>query len=114
MSLHDHTPGGDLIFPEDLSGTEFRLLDLELYSNDDDAKKNVPEGDVHGNWLHVRTPRGEFYMSAPGELIEELQRHAAEPGDHFEVTRAVKSGPKQTDPYEINVEDLDPDQSRLA
>lgn len=114
-SLHDHSPGGDLVFAGDMSGVQFRLLDLALHNNDDDDKPDVPEGDVHGNWLHVETDsEGEAYMNAPGELIEELQRLDAEQGDEFEVTRCAKSGPAQTDPYEVNLEAIEPDQSRLG
>lgn len=114
-SLHDHTPGGDLVFAGELSGVQFRLLSLSLHNNDDDDKPDVPEGDVHGNWLEVETDElGEAFLSAPGELIEELQTHEAEEGDLFEVTRCAKSGPKQTDPYEVNLEALEEDQSRLA
>lgn len=113
-SLHDHSPGGDLVFAGELEGVQFRLLSVELHNNDDDDKPDVPEGDVHGNWLEVETDEhGEAFLSAVGELIEELQRLEADEGDFFEVTRAVKTGPKQTDPYEVNLEELEADQSRL-
>jgi hypothetical protein len=113
-NLHDHTPGGELIFAGEMEGVQFRLLSLELHNDDDDDKPDVPEGDVHGNWLHVETDEaGEAYLSAPGELVEELQRLEAETGDVFEVTRCVKSGPAQTDPYEVNVEALEAEQGRL-
>lgn len=113
-SLHDHSPGGDLLFAGDLEGEVFRLLSVELFNNDDDDKKDVPEGDVHGNWLLVGTDQyDEVYMSAPGELIEELQRLEAEEGDLFEVTRCEKSGTAQTDPYEVNLNELEGDQERF-
>lgn len=116
MSLHDYSPGGDYLFAGNLSGIEFRLLDLEMYNPEDDEKPDPEiEGDVHGNWLHVETDDFEDgYISGVGELIEELQRLEAEAGDLFKVTRCQKSGPKQTDPYEVNLEEIEPDQSRLV
>lgn len=114
-SLHDHSPGGELVFGGELQGTEFRLLDLKLYSNDNDDKPDVPANDsVHGNWLKARTEKhDEVFIYAPGELIEELQQYGAEEGDAYEVTRCKKSGPGQTDPYEVNVAEIEPDQERL-
>lgn len=114
-SLHDHAPGGDLVFAGDLDGVQFRLLDLQMYNNDDEEKPDVPANDtVHGNWLKVETEQHEeCFISAPGELIEGLQDYYAEQGDLFEVTRCAKSGSAQTDPYEVNLEDLEDDQSRL-
>jgi len=114
MNLHDHTSGGDLLFAGELTDVQFRLLDLSLYNNDDDEKPDVPEGDVHGNWIRAKTDNTkEAYISAPGELIEELQRLEADQGDVFKVTRCDKSGPNQTDPYEVNLNRLEADQSRL-
>ena len=113
-NLHDHSPGGELVFGGDLSGTTFRLLDLTLYSNDDDEKPDVPANEsVHGNWLKARTDEhDEVFIYAPGELVGELQQYEAEQGDVFEVTRCVKSGPGQTDPYEVNVTEVEADQDR--
>lgn len=113
-NLHDHTSGSDLLFPGDLSGVQFRLKSLSLHNNDDEEKPNLPNEDVHGNWVKVETEQlGEAYMSAPGEFIEELQRLNAASGDLFKITRCVKSGPKQTDPYEVNIDSQEPDQVRL-
>lgn len=106
--LHDYSGSGDYLFASNLSGIEFRLLSTTLYEGED------LEFDVHGKWLEVETDDfKEGYISAVGELIEELQRLDAEDGDLFEVTRCEKTGPKQTDPYEVNLEALEPDQSRL-
>lgn len=114
-NLHDHSPGGELVFGGDLEGTAFRLLDLTLHSNDDDEKPSVDANEsVHGNWLKCQTEQHEeVFIYAPGELIEELQTYGAEEGDLFEVTRCVKSGPGQTDPYEVNLAELEADQDRL-
>lgn len=115
MSIHDHNPGGELVFGGELEGTTFRLLKDQLYSNDDDELPDVPANEsVHGNWIQASTERhDEVYLYAPGELIAELQDFAAEEGDVFEVTRCVKSGPDQTDPYEVNLDELEADQERL-
>lgn len=115
MEISDYTGGGDYLFAKNLSGIEFRLLETTLYDDDDDDCDDLPEEmDVHGKWLRVETEHfDDGYLSAVGELIEELKRHEAEAGDLFEVTRCEKSGRDQTDPYEVNVEALEPDQSRL-
>lgn len=118
-SLHDHQPGGDLIFPGELEGTVFRLREVTLYNPDDDEKPDPPDtvdgSPKFGNWLEVDAEGKENkqLMAAPGELIGELQRLQADEGDVFEVTRAEKSGPKQSDPYEVNLEELEEDQERL-
>lgn len=114
MSIHDHDPGGELTFAGEAAGEQFRLQSLKLYNNDDDDKPDVPANEsVHGNWIEVETERGDEFLAAPGELIEELQRLDAKVGDLFEVARCEKSGPKQTDPYEVNLKELEDDQSRL-
>lgn len=117
MTLHDHNPGGDLIFASDATGTEFRLQSLKLFNNDDDEKRDL-DSDVYGNWIKIYDLDREIdrYMTAPGEMIEELQRLDAREGDGFRVTRCEKSGPEQTDPYEVNLEELsdeDLQQNRL-
>lgn len=110
MKIGDYSGGGSYTFASNLSGIEFRLLEDKLYEGED------LEHDLHGRWLKVETEDfEEGYISAVGELIEELQRLEAEPGEMFEVTHCRKSGKEQTDPYEVNVARVtDPDQSRLS
>lgn len=116
-SLHDHTPGGNLVFPSELSGTTFRLVEETLYSAEEAAEEPSVDGEPqYGNWLlvHVAEDSSESFMTAPGELVQELQRLEAEPGEVFTVTRCQKSGSNQSDPYEVNMEEAsDEDQERL-
>lgn len=115
-NLHEAQTGGlNLLFSDDLSGTEFRLREATLYDAEDvreSMDSDVPE---YGRWLPVETADdGEGYAVAPGELIDELQRLEAEAGEAFVVTRCEKSGRRESDPYEVNVERLsDEDQQRL-
>lgn len=108
MKIQDYSGGGDYLFASNLSGIEFRLLSDEIIEADE------LEHDLHGNWLEVATEGFDSgHIAGVGELIEELQRLEAEPGDVFEVTRCKKSGPRDTDPYEVNLEAVEPDQTRL-
>lgn len=114
-NLHEATTGGlNLLFTDELEGTAFRLTEAALYAAEevrDELDSDVPE---FGRWLSVETEDGEGYAVAPGELVEELQRLEAEAGEEFTITRCQKSGPKESDPYEVNAERLsDEDQNRL-
>lgn len=113
--LHDHSPGGDLVFPGDLDGTEFRLRTTTLHDAEEGISLPGVDGSPeYGRWLYVDTHEAEQQlMSAPGELIQELQRLEASEGDPFVVTRCEKSGPDQSDPYEVNLEALEEEQARL-
>lgn len=108
-NLHEASTGGsDLVFSDDLSGVRFRLTALELYDAEevcDEIDNDPDEGPPqYGRWLAVEIEGEEAWVVAPGELIEELQRLEAEAGEIFEVTRAVKSGSGEADPYEVNLE----------
>lgn len=109
--LHEAKTGGlNLLFSDELSGTEFELRDLNLRDAtdvQDELDSDVPE---FGRWIAVETDDGEGYAVAPGELIEELQLHAAEPGDEFRITRCEKSGPEEAAPFEVNIEAVDQSQ----
>lgn len=115
-NLHEAQTGGlNLLFPDELSGTEFRLTDVALYSAEevrDEIDSDTPE---YGRWIPVETPEdGDGFANAPGELVEELQRLEAEAGEVFAVTRCEKGGHGETDPYEVNLERVsDEDQHRL-
>lgn len=117
MDLHDHTPGGKLIFPSDMEG-EYRLLETTLYNPEDDDKPDPDDSmgqPKYGNWLKVEPGNRDdaHLLRAVGELVQELQRIEVQKGDAFEVTRCVKAGPNQSDPYEVNVEGLEDGQDRL-
>ena len=116
MQIDDYSPAGSMLFASELSGTTFVLTDTTLYSPDSDDQDDPPSDlgePQYGNWLLVEVDGDETLMAAPGELIEELQTHDASVGDCYEVTRCAKSGRKKSDPYEVNLVEIDPDQARL-
>lgn len=114
--LHEATTGGlSLLFPDELSGKEFRMTEAALYDAEEVREEIDADHPQFGRWLPVETEAdGEGYAAAVGELVEELQRLEAEAGEQFVVTRCQKSGPQESDPFEVNLERLGPeDQSRL-
>lgn len=117
-NLHEASTGGSsLVFSDDLSGVRFRLTALELYSAEEVRAELDHDDDgppAYGRWIPAEIEGDEAFVNAPGELIEELQRLEAEAGEVYEVTRAEKSGPSETDPIEVNLEQCDDDsQTRL-
>lgn len=118
-NLHEASTGGpSLVFAGDAKGVRFRLREVALYSAEETAEElgNDPdEGPPQfGRWLPIQAEDEDAWMVAPGELVEELQRLEAEAGELFEVTRCQKSGNRETDPFEVNLERLsDDEQTRL-
>jgi hypothetical protein len=112
-NLEDASTGSDdLYFADDLSGIEFKLREAAVYDADevsDDGE--VPE---FGRWLPATVDDRDCWLVAVGELVSELQRYEDTVGVTFAITRCEKSGTRQTDPYEVNVEQAgDTGQSRL-
>lgn len=103
------TGGVDLLFADDLSGTEFELREASVYEAEE-VREEV-DGDIpkFGKWMPVVTEDGDGWIVALGELVEELQTYENPMGVTFDVTRCEKSGTKQTDPYEVNLEVKDGD-----
>lgn len=108
------TGGSDLIFASDAEGTEFRLTEPAVYEAEEVRDEiGDDETPAFGRWIPIETPDGDGWLNAVGELVEELQTFDAEEGDLFEVSRCEKSGGGETDPYEVNLVEVEPDQSRL-
>jgi hypothetical protein len=103
------TGGIDLLFADDLSGTEFELREPSVYQAEE-VREQI-DGDIpkFGKWMPVTTSDGDAWAVAIGELVEELQTFDEPMGVSFQVTRCEKSGSKQTDPYEVNLEVVDGD-----
>jgi hypothetical protein len=105
------TSGTELWFSDDVEGKTFILRELAVYEAAevrDETDTEVPE---FGRWFPVTVLNedGEIdrngWLVAVGELIEELQDLAPDPTVvEWQVTRMEKSGPEQTDPYEVNIE----------
>jgi len=105
------TSGTELWFSDDVEGKTFILRELAVYEAAevrDETDTEVPE---FGRWFPVTVldEDGEIdrngWLVAVGELIEELQDLAPDPtAVEWQVTRMEKSGPEQTDPYEVNIE----------
>lgn len=104
-----------LLFPDELSGTEFRLSEASVYDAEEVREEIESDTPEFGRWLPVEANGdGEGFANAPGELLEELKRLEAEAGESFVITRCEKAGDDDTAPYEVNVERLGEDaQSRL-
>lgn len=104
------TGGIDLLFADDLkNGVEFELREASVYEAEE-VREEV-DGDIpkFGKWIPATTENGDAWVVAVGELVEELQTYENPMGVTFKVTRCQKSGSKQTDPYEVNLEDVDGD-----
>jgi len=113
-NLHEaSTKSVQLRFAKELNGTIFRLEALALYSAEEVQEELETEIPEFGRWLKANDGE-ECFVAAPGELIQELQRIEVDVGDTVKVTRCEKSGRSDTDPYEVNVEPVDPEQNRLA
>lgn len=104
--LHEARVGAEgLIFPDNLGKQTFSLTDSSLYDAEEVQEALDQEYPEFGRWLQVDVPQheGDAFMAAPGELIEELQELEAEPGERYRCTRCEKVGPRESDPYEVNV-----------
>lgn len=104
------TGGIDLLFADDLqSGVEFELREASVY--DAEEVREEVEGDIpkFGRWMPAKTDNGNAWIVALGELVEELQSYQNPMAVTFAVTRCQKSGSKQTDPYEVNIETVEGD-----
>lgn len=104
-----------LLFPDEASGTEFRLSEDAVYDAGEVREETESDVPKYGKWLPVKIDGKETYMTAPRELREELMSESAEPGQSFEITRMEKSGQDDSAPYEVNLEPVsDSGQGRLS
>lgn len=111
VDLSDAETGGvNLLFADDLEGTEFELREEAVYSAEEVREETESDVPKFGKWLPVETEQdGDSWAVAVGELVEELQRVGNPMAVTFEVTRCEKSGSEQTDPYEVNLEPVEGD-----
>lgn len=108
--LSDHDIGSiDLLFADDLEGSTFSLREAAVYEAEEVRKEVEQDIPKFGNWMPVETDDGDAWVVALGELVEELQRFENPAAVTVVVTRCEKSGPEQTDPYEVNLEHEDGD-----
>lgn len=104
--LHEARVGAEgLVFPGEVGKQTFELTDSGLYDAEEVQEALEQEYPEFGRWLQVQVPQedGDVFMAAPGELVQELQELEAEPGETFRCTRCEKAGPRDSDPYEVNV-----------
>lgn len=116
----DASTGADgFIFPDDLEGTRFHLVEDALYDASEvreslyDNRAIEADEEAHeqgqvpafGRWYPVDVPGHEDdqWMIAPGELVDELKTWDDPAGARLKVTRCRKSGSRESDPYEVNV-----------
>lgn len=109
-SLDDYDTGGtELLFADDLEGTVLSLREAAVYEAEEVREEVGGDVPKFGNWLPVQTADGDGWAVALGELVEEIETYENPVAIQFEITRCVKSGPKQTDSYEVNTEIVDGD-----
>lgn len=117
--IADATTGAtEYVFPGDLEGLRFDLLDRGVYSafevrqeqydepiQDDVDAHDEGQTPAFGRWLRVDVVGNDDarWMIAPGELIDELKTWDDPTEGRLRVTRCRKSGPDESDPYEVNV-----------
>jgi len=109
------TGGIDLLFADDLkSGVRFELREASVYQAEE-VREEI-DGDIpkFGKWMPVTSDGSDAWVVALGELVEELQTYENPMGVTFEVTRCQKSGTKDTDPYEVNLEAVDGDKQQAS
>lgn len=122
--LSETTTGSiELFFGGEAEGETFYLRDAAVYDADEVRKEIDADYPSFGRWFPVHLAdedgqtHGSGWTTAVGELIEELQDAEVDPVEvPFTVTRCEKTGEKDTDPYEVNVEfhdGLEDDQDRL-
>lgn len=106
--LADHDTGGiELLFADELPGTVFSLRETAVYEAEE--VRSEVGGDIpkFGDWLPVEVEGdGAAWIVALGELVEELKQYENPQAVELEVTRCEKSGSQQTDPYEVNLEQV--------
>lgn len=117
------TGGIDLFFGGEAEGETFYLRDPAVYDADEVRAEIGGDMPKFGRWFPVQLAdkegktHGTGWTTAVGELVEELQKAPVDPVEvPFTVTRCEKSGEKDTDPYEVNIEFHDgfaEDQDRL-
>jgi len=114
--LSEHETGGiDVLFADDLPGTTFTLRELAVYEAEEVREETQTDVPKFGNWMPVTLDDGtEGWMVALGELVEELQQFENAKAVTCTVTRCEKTGTKQTDPYEVNVEIEDGDSQQTG
>lgn len=116
----DASTGADgFIFPSDLEGTRFRLVEDALYDaaevreqlydgeaiEDDHEAEEAGQVPAYGRWypVHAIGYDEEQWLAAPGELIDELKTWDDPADASYRVGRCRKSGSGESDPYEVNV-----------
>lgn len=99
------TSGIELYFADDLEGQTFYLRESAVYDAEEVREETESDTPQFGRWLPVASDgETDGWAVAVGELVEELQDTTEDPtAMPWTVTRCQKSGPEQTDPYEVNI-----------
>jgi len=94
----------ELVFPDGLEGTVFELRDGLVYSAEEVREEEGIDNPEFGDWTPATiNGKGEGWIAVPGAL-DVWMAEAYNGSGVYEVTRCEKTGPKDTDPYEITVE----------
>lgn len=104
--LMEATTGAkELLFPDRLQGKRMDVLETSLYDAEEVQVELGTDFPEHGRWLNVKVHGDDNveWCICPGEMVDELQTLGINPGQTIKVTRCEKSGPRESDPYEVNV-----------
>lgn len=119
--LEDTSTGADgFVFPDSLENVKFEMTENAVFSayevrvqehseeeavEDDYEAQKEGQTPAYGRWIpaHVDGRDGEQWVAAPGEFIEELQTYDDPVENRMRVSRCRKSGPDESDPYEVNI-----------
>jgi hypothetical protein len=100
-----NTGRATLLFADDLQGTDIRLRETAVYEAEE-VQSQIDSGiPRYGTWLPVETPDdAQAWAVALGELVGEMQQLDDPTGGMHRIVRCEKSGTKQTDHYDVDVE----------
>jgi len=106
QDLDQATAGGaTLLFADDLQGSSVRLRETAVYDAEEVQAKLNSDVPRYGRWLPIETPEdAQAWAVALGQLIAEMQRIDDPEAGFYRITRCQKSGPSQTDHYEVEVQ----------
>jgi hypothetical protein len=113
QDLDDSVSGStELVFPDGATG-QYRLAERTVY--DAEEVREELGGDVpkYGSWLPVEELEtgNEAWLTAPSQLRAVLVEDSIETGERFEIVTMTKTGTDPSDPYRVDVEYPDRDET---
>lgn len=99
------TGSTELLFPDDTTGKTYKLRRLEVYDADEVRDEMEVDVELYGKWMPVTVPETglEGFLTAPSDLRTKLVQNDVQAGERFEILAMQKQGPKQSDPYRVEI-----------